>query len=50
MTTDPVCNMTVEEAPEIPTSVYKGQIYHFCCEACKTAFDTDPNAYARSSA
>jgi P-type Cu+ transporter len=45
MTTDPVCQMDVEETPETPSSVYKGTTYYFCCDGCKQAFDRNPDQY-----
>jgi len=45
MLKDPVCHMQVNEAPEMPTSIYKGITYFFCCRRCKEAFDRNPAAY-----
>jgi len=44
--TDPVCNMDVEHTDETPQSEYEGETYFFCCEACKEAFDQEPEKYA----
>ncbi|MFG1288023.1 heavy metal translocating P-type ATPase [Xanthobacter versatilis] len=44
---DPVCGMDVKTDPEAakPTSVYKDQTYFFCCNGCKTKFETEPEKY-----
>lgn len=44
---DPVCGMDVDEEKAAATSEYKGKTYHFCCNACKAAFDKDPEKYAK---
>lgn len=43
---DPVCGMTVDDSTEIKSN-YKGEEYFFCCEHCKTQFDSNPIKYTR---
>jgi len=49
MVKDPVCKMEIEKEKAAGTSEYKGKIYYFCSESCRTSFDEDPLAYAESS-
>ncbi len=39
---DPVCGMTVREAPTALTYEYKGTTYYFCRPGCRRAFEKDP--------
>ena len=48
--TDPVCNMTIEEAEAAATSSYLGKTYHFCSRHCKEKFDGNPEAYIGAEA
>ncbi len=41
----PVTGATVRPDPKTAWTVYKGQVYYFCCEKCKPAFTSDPAAY-----
>jgi len=45
MAIDPVCKMEVKESEAAATSEYKGKKYYFCAEACKKAFDKNPEKY-----
>jgi YHS domain-containing protein len=45
MAKDPVCGMDVDEKRAAATSVYNGKTYYFCAEACKRAFQKDPQKY-----
>lgn len=45
MARDPVCGMQVDEQMAVATSVYQGQTYYFCANACKRAFDREPAKY-----
>ncbi|HBA40242.1 MAG TPA: YHS domain-containing protein [Deltaproteobacteria bacterium] len=47
MAEDPVCGMEVDERKAAATCVYKGQTLYFCAEACKRAFQKDPEKYTR---
>jgi len=47
MAKDPVCGMEVDERKVAATCVYKGQTLYFCAEACKRAFQKDPEKYTR---
>lgn len=49
MATDPICKMTVDEQKASATSVYQGKTYYFCAEACKQAFDKNPEKYTAAS-
>ena len=49
MIRDCVCHMEVTEKTAPAWSVYKGQVYYFCCNACKIAFDKDPEHYLRGT-
>jgi YHS domain-containing protein len=42
---DPVCGMSVKIATAKYTSEYKGGMYFFCSEGCKTSFDKEPEKY-----
>ena len=42
---DPVCNMTVDVATARFKSEHDGQMYYFCCPACKKKFDADPASF-----
>ena len=44
MTKDPVCGMKITEK-NAPSSIYRGELYEFCGEDCKQAFDEDPEEY-----
>lgn len=44
---DPVCGMTVEEAPNALTMEYKGTKYYFCGPGCRRAFEKDPEKYLK---
>jgi YHS domain-containing protein len=43
------CAVTGEEIGEKDAlkSEYKGQLYYFCCESCKAAFDKDPERFIK---
>jgi YHS domain-containing protein len=45
MVKDPVCGMDVEETKAAATSDHEGTTYYFCAQACKKAFDKDPDKY-----
>jgi YHS domain-containing protein len=49
MVTDPVCLAIFDEDDATPTSMYKNQKYHFCCNYCKRQFDENPQRYSRLS-
>jgi YHS domain-containing protein len=42
---DPVCGMSVNPATASATSCYNGIQLYFCAQACKDAFDADPQNY-----
>ena len=44
--TDPVCGMAVDEEQAAGKSGYKGEMYYFCSQDCKTKFDSSPAEYA----
>ncbi len=45
MATDPVCGMDVDEKKAAAQLGYNGQTYYFCTEACKRAFQKEPEKY-----
>lgn len=45
MTKDPVCGMQVTEASAVAKSEYQGKTFYFCSQACKAAFDRNPEKY-----
>lgn len=47
MTKDPVCGMDVDEKKAPATLVYKGETYYFCTQACKRAFEKNPQKYVK---
>jgi P-type Cu+ transporter len=46
MAKDPVCGMQVDEASAAANANHGGKTYYFCCPACKTTFEKDPQKYA----
>ncbi len=49
MEKDPVCGMEVGRDTAAASSQYNGKTYYFCAEACRQAFDRDPEKYIRRS-
>ena len=45
MARDPVCGMDVDEKKAAAKLVHNGQTYYFCTEACKRAFQKEPEKY-----
>jgi len=43
---DPVCGMDVDPGKTPYKSLYKGRVYYFCCPACKSEFEKNPERYA----
>jgi P-type Cu+ transporter len=46
--TDPVCGMAVDEEQAAGKSGYKGKMYYFCSQDCKTKFDSHPSEFAEA--
>ena len=42
---DPVCGMKVKASDAAGSSTFEKKMYYFCAEACKKAFDADPEKY-----
>jgi Cu+-exporting ATPase len=42
---DPVCEMEIEQADAAATFEYLGEMYYFCSENCRDAFEEDPESY-----
>jgi len=42
---DPVCGMAVDPAKNPQRYEYRDQIYHFCCEKCRSKFAADPEKF-----
>lgn len=49
MAIDPVCKMEVEEDDAVASSEYQGNVYYFCSDACREAFERSPAEYARQA-
>ena len=47
---DPVCGMTVDPGKTRLASVYQGERYWFCAEACRRAFEKNPDQYLAAKA
>lgn len=47
---DPVCGMVVQIEGAEHSAEYNGEIYYFCCDGCKTTFETNPGQYLDSPA
>ncbi len=45
---DPVCGMEVSHNTAPATAEFEGKIYYFCADACRDAFEAEPDKYARS--
>ncbi len=45
MERDPICGMKFNNILDAPRSIYKGSMVYFCCEICKSIFDTNPETY-----
>ena len=43
---DPVCGQAVEETKAPGKIGYEGQVYYFCSEDCRRAFQQEPGRYA----
>jgi Cu+-exporting ATPase len=50
VTRDPVCGMTVDPAKAKHRFDYEGQTYLFCCGGCRTAFESNPQAFLKKDA
>jgi Cu+-exporting ATPase len=48
MVTDPVCGMSVDEAPTTESARYAGTAYYFCSADCRRRFETDPGRFVRA--
>jgi len=46
MTKDPVCGMTIDEEAAAARQDYEGTTYYFCSEACRLAFQREPERHA----
>jgi len=42
---DPVCGMTVDPDGDKPSLNYRGRVFHFCCEGCRSKFEAKPDDY-----
>jgi Cu+-exporting ATPase len=45
MVTDPVCGMHIDDGEAVGTAEHQGRTYFFCSEACREAFEADPDAF-----
>ena len=46
-TIDPVCGMEVDADKTELVSTYNGDLYHFCAEGCRKAFEANPEKYLK---
>jgi Cu+-exporting ATPase len=46
---DPVCEMELEEGDAAATFEYLGEVFYFCSENCRQAFEEDPESYLEES-
>lgn len=46
-TRDPVCGMTINPKEAAGNTVYAGQTYYFCCQACLLKFQAKAAAYVK---
>ena len=46
MALDPVCGNEVDEKSAEGLSVFRGELYYFCCSGCHNTFDQNPEKYA----
>jgi YHS domain-containing protein len=46
---DPVCDMEIEQDAAEATLEYLGEVFYFCSENCKEAFEEDPESYLEES-
>ena len=46
---DPVCKMEIEEEDAVATFEYLGEVFYFCSENCRQAFEEDPESYLEES-
>lgn len=42
---DPVCGMEVSRMTAAEEYVHQGKAYYFCAEACRQAFEAEPEKY-----
>lgn len=45
MVEDPVCGMQINMDTAPAQTEYNGEIYYFCSQGCKAAFDENPEQY-----
>jgi Cu+-exporting ATPase len=49
MATDPVCDMTIDEASSAGTSVFNERTFYFCSAHCLRAFEANPQSFVMLS-
>ena len=45
---DPVCQMKITTPGEVRSFTFHSDTYHFCAEACREAFISDPDKYLQT--
>jgi Cu+-exporting ATPase len=45
MTSDPVCQMKIDEKAAKATATYQGRTFYFCSDTCKALFEQSPQTY-----
>jgi len=46
---DPICGMEVDPNLSDLVSTHKGQLYYFCAEGCRQAFEKNPQKYLKGN-
>jgi YHS domain-containing protein len=44
---DPVCGKRINRNKAHITVEYRGEVYYLCCPECQSAFEREPQEYAR---
>jgi Cu+-exporting ATPase len=50
MTTDPVCDMKVDDKRSEFHTQFAGRKYFFCSDECRKEFEAEPDAYVETAA
>ena len=44
---DPVCGMEISRTTAVADYIYQGKTYYFCAQACRQAFESEPDKYIK---
>ena len=50
MPTDPVCKMEINAEDAEATAEFRDKTFYFCSEACKEAFEQNPERFIKKTA